>query len=296
MYPQGAFRTGPMESDHEIMDTEPPVREGKRGSVPSLQAAVMVFLLCAGLYIVGGIPLNLALGEPGLLLSQLLFMAAPPLAYVVLKGHDLRRTFQLRLPRGGQVAAGLILLVGATQLAWFLAWLQSLVMPMPEEFLESMAEFLTADSAPRFFWLLLMVAVVPAVAEEILFRGILLSGFRTRMPALAAVILTGLIFGLVHIAPETGFRIAPTAFLGMVLAWVVVVSGSLPLASFLHFLNNGAILTLVAAPASREVVMGSPDAMPPLILLPVALVAFATGVVMLRGYRAASDAHAEVRP
>jgi membrane protease YdiL (CAAX protease family) len=246
----------------------------------TLGPALLILLLVAGLYLVGGIPLQLFLGEAGIALAQILFLALPPVLLVRAWGFDLRRTFYLAWPSGRQVLGGVLFLAGGTQMAWFLAWLQGLFIPVPHEFLEMMAEFLTADSAGRFLWLLFLVALVPSVCEEVLFRGVLLSGLRSRLPAVAAVVVSGLIFGLFHLAPETGFRILPTAWLGMVLAWVVVASGSLPLVVLLHFLNNGAILALMSIPATRELVMGTEEA-PPLVLLPAAVALLVAGLVVL---------------
>lgn len=265
---------------------------GARG-LPSIRDVVLVILLAAVLYLPGAAVFMMFLGEPGLLLAQLLFLGVLPLGYVHLRKLDLRRTFSLRLPDRIQLTGGLLLLVGATVLAWFLAWLQSLVAPVPVEYLDALAEMVTADSVVRFLWLLILVAAVPSVAEEILFRGVVLSGLRARMAPMAAVVLTGVIFGLFHVAPETGFRVLPTAWLGAVLAWVVVVSRSLPLACLLHFINNGAILTLIALPASREAVMGSPDAPPPFLLLPLAVGFFVAGVVILRS---ATDDQVQYEP
>lgn len=250
------------------------------GRRPSPGAAIGLVVAVAALYVVGGIPLQLLLGETGLLLSQLLFLAVPAVLFVKLFGYDVRATLSLRMPSGSQVVAGVIVLAGATQIAWFLAWLQSFFLPVPVEYLETMAEMLTADSAWRFVQLMLLVAVLPAVAEELVFRGVLLGGLRTRMPAIAAAVVTGLVFGLFHVSPQTGFRILPTAWLGIVLAWVVIASGSLPLAMLLHLLNNGALLALAALPATRELATGTESA-PPIVLLPGALVLFVWGVVML---------------
>lgn len=250
-------------------------------SVPSPGGAVALLFLVAVLFLMGAFPLNALLGEPGLVLSQLLFLALPAVLYVVVRGHDLSRTFSLRLPSRRHLLGGLLLFLGGTPLAWFLAWLQSLVAPVPVEYLEAMAEMLTADSVSRFLWLLFMAAAIPALCEEVLFRGTLLSGLRNGLPTAVAVVLSGIIFGLFHVSPETGFRILPTAWLGILLAWVVVASGSLPLAILLHFLNNGAILALMALPLTREMVSGTDDA-PPLLLVVGAFVALIMGVRLLR--------------
>jgi hypothetical protein len=108
------------------------------------------------------------------------------------------------------------------------------------------------------------------VAEEVLFRGVLLSGLRSRLPTTAAIVLSGIVFGFFHLTPETAFRFLPTAWLGILLAWVVVASGSLPLAVLLHFCNNALILVLTAIPAV-EGRANDPDVMPPLAILPFAV-------------------------
>jgi sodium transport system permease protein len=253
---------------------------GLEGTTPSIRSAVGLVVLVAFLYLVGGIPFQLAFGEVGLLLSQLLLMGLPPVLYCVIRDYDLVRTFSIRLPTASQLAGGLVLLATGLVIAWFLAWAQSLVTPVPTEYMEAMAAFITADSPARFLWLIALVAVVPAISEELVFRGVLLSGFRSRAPAWAAVILTGLLFGLFHLSPATGFRVLPTAWMGMVLAWVVIASGSLPLAILLHFVNNALIVVLASAASTRGFVTDTETA-PPFLLLALALAGFAWGLILL---------------
>lgn len=60
---------------------------------------------------------------------------------------------------------------------------------------------------------LLIVAVVAApIVEEMVFRGLVLRGFRSRLPAVAAVGLQGFLFGLAHVDPVRG-----TGNIGLVL-------------------------------------------------------------------------------
>jgi membrane protease YdiL (CAAX protease family) len=186
---------------------------------------------------------------------------------VHLGGFELAAVLSLRTPSLAEVGAGVALLLGGLQLAWFLAWLQGLFIPVPVEYLEAMADTLRADSVGRLFWLLFLAAIVPSVAEEVLFRGVFLSGLRSRLPTTAAIVLSGIVFGFFHLTPETAFRFLPTAWLGILLAWVVVASGSLPLAVLLHFCNNALILVVTAIPAV-EGRANDPDVMPPLALLP----------------------------
>jgi sodium transport system permease protein len=233
--------------------------------VPGPGLAFLLLLTVAVLFVSGGVALQLLLGEVGLILAQLLLLLLPVLLLVKLGRFDARTTLSLRRPPPGSVSGGMLFLVGGLQVALVLAWLQSLVMPVPVEYLETMSELLSADSVLRFLWLVLLAALVPAVAEETLFRGVVLSSLVGRLPTAAAVIITGTVFGLFHLTPETAFRFLPTAWLGMLLSWVVVLSGSLPLAMLLHFLNNAAVLALSTIPATAEQMNAVEDQPPPVL-------------------------------
>ena len=268
------------------------VEESRKSGLPSPRAVVLLAVAAALLFMFGGFPLHILLGEGGLLLSQILFLLLPALVFLQAGGYDLKRCLPPRMPGIGEVLSGVLLLAGGVGVAWFLAWAQSWFIPVPVEYLETLEGILTAETVSRFLWLLLLVAVVPAVAEEVLFRGAILSGFRSRLPDAGAVILAGLLFGVFHWSPETAFRILPTVWLGILLGWVVVVARSLPLSMILHFINNAAILTLVAIPFTREAFMAA-EQRPPLILLPVALILLALGA---RGIRAAARPPVEETP
>ncbi len=249
--------------------------------IPGPGAAIVLLLIVAALFLIGGLPLQLLLGEVGLLLAQVVFLLLPVVVFIR-RGHfDPRRTLSLRLPSSSQLLGGVVFLAGGLQLALVLAWLQGLVMPVPVEYLEAMSGMLEADSVRRYLWLLILAAVLPAVVEEALFRGVLLSAFRERLPTAWAVIGVGVVFGLFHLTPETAFRFGPTAWLGIVLAWVVVASGSLPLAMLLHFLNNAVVLTITAIPGTSDRALPPVEQGPPLLLLLGGTLLFILGLRLL---------------
>jgi membrane protease YdiL (CAAX protease family) len=257
--------------------------EGGRAT-PGARGALWLLLVVALLFLFIGVPLQIALGEVGLVVSQLGLLLVPALLFVRLGGYDPVRTLSLRLPTMRQLAGGLLVLLGGVQIAWLLTWVQSLFVEVPTAYLEAISTALTADSVERFVQLLLIAAALPAVAEEVLFRGVVLSGFRSRFPTVVAVLAVGLVFGVFHLTPQTAFRFLPTAWLGVLLAWVVVVSGSLPLATILHFANNATILAATAFPQTRERV-AEPDQAPPFLLLPFAFAALYWGLRLVRSRR-----------
>ncbi|MGE5235037.1 MAG: ABC transporter permease subunit [Acidobacteriota bacterium] len=132
--------------------------------------------------------------------------------------------------------AGLLTAVGVFRLA-------SLVIPVPAKLLESFDRALLPAGIP-FWQVLVLLSVLPAICEEIAFRGLLLHGLHRRLRPAAVVVVVGAVFALFHVAL---FRLAPTAFLGLILASVTLLTGSIFPAMLWHGLNN--LLGLLAGRA-----------------------------------------------
>ncbi len=94
---------------------------------------------------------------------------------------------------------------------------------------------------------LVALALIPAVCEELFFRGYLLTSLRTGMATPLAIVLSGCLFGLFHvIVMESLFfeRFVPTCFLGIILGWVCYRTGSVLPGMLLHSLHNGLLLSV----------------------------------------------------
>lgn len=84
-----------------------------------------------------------------------------------------------------------------------------------------------------------VVCVAPFV-EELVFRGVLLSGLASRLHTGWAIVASAIVFGCVHL-PDFGFAWYPIPALvvmGLALAWMRVRSGSLWPSITLHATNN----------------------------------------------------------
>ena len=91
----------------------------------------------------------------------------------------------------------------------------------------------------RVLLALLVVCVAPIV-EELVFRGVLLSGLANRMRVGWAIVASAIIFGCVHL-PDFKFEWYPVpalVLLGLVLAWLRVRTRSLWPSITLHATNN----------------------------------------------------------
>jgi sodium transport system permease protein len=252
-------------------------------TVPEAGTVAVFTALVAVLFFLGAIQLQVGLGERGLLIAEWLLLFVPAAAFVGLGGFDVRRTLSLRTPSVRGVLGGVTLIAGAVPVVWLIGWLQTFVLPVPWELLEGLEELVTADTPGRLAWLLLLLAVTPAVCEEVVFRGVLLGGTRRLAPG-RFIVLNGLVFGAFHLSFETVIRFLPTATLGIVIAWAVWRTGSIWVGALMHFLNNGTIVVLASTPGLRDL-FSDPDAPPPLWLVPLAAVALAIGVRTLLGER-----------
>ena len=109
-----------------------------------------------------------------------------------------------------------------------------------------------------FFYVMILIgvlAVVPAVAEELAFRGVVLGALLRRMQAPGALVLQALLFALLH---GSLFRLLPTFALGLLLGLLTLRTRSLWPAMLAHALNNGILVVLDRAAPSAVVALGSP--------------------------------------
>jgi sodium transport system permease protein len=145
-----------------------------------------------------------------------------------------RQTLSLRAPRPMAWVAVLLGAPSALVVGQMLFRATSRFLPVPEEALREFVEQILPADAP--WWkLALLLVVIPAVVEEIFFRGIVLNGLSGRRVAVA-VLGSALAFGIYHVS---FFRLLPTAFLGVLLALTTLWSGSIFPSMLWHALNNG---------------------------------------------------------
>ena len=90
---------------------------------------------------------------------------------------------------------------------------------------------------------IIVAALFPAVCEELLFRGYILSNANLGVGSVRAVFLTGFLFSLYHGSPaQTIYQF----ICGCVFALIAVRSGSVLPTMLAHFLNNAVIVILEA--------------------------------------------------
>lgn len=182
-----------------------------------------------------------------LLIQQIVIVATPALLMGIMLTTSMRETFRLRMPRPGMllIAAALpcVLHPLSVELQYSLSWFFPPLPPNAERALK------TLSSGDHAWWLVLLAfAFVPAVCEELAFRGFILSGFNSTGRAWLAIVLSSLAFGITHMIPQQVFN---AGLLGLALGLIVIRGGSLYPAIAFHFVFNALALVharLGAAP------------------------------------------------
>lgn len=94
---------------------------------------------------------------------------------------------------------------------------------------------LRADDVFEMAFVFFIVAVIPAVSEEVMFRGYVQKSFELKMTPVKATLITAVFFGLYHFNP---YGIIPLILLGIFFGYATYKTNSIIVPMVLHFLNN----------------------------------------------------------
>ncbi|MFP6769652.1 MAG: CPBP family intramembrane glutamic endopeptidase [Planctomycetaceae bacterium] len=120
--------------------------------------------------------------------------------------------------------------------------------------------------------LVFVLAVLPAIGEELVFRGVIGRGLVARFGVVPGVLVTSMLFALVHVHPAHALSVFP---LGVLLHVLYLSSRSILAPILLHFLING--WAAVVTKLGEQMGMGSLEATQ-VILWPVLLTAVVASV------------------
>lgn len=172
------------------------------------------------------------------------------------------------------IGSALVGLGAWAAVATFSEW----VLPVPKHLVEELRKSLVPQDGGRgLFATLGLVALSPAVCEEMLFRGPILRGLRSRLDPAAAVVLTGVLFGLFHLDL---YRLIPTTILGIALGHITYRSRSIAPAMLAHFCNNATLIILARAGLDQRMESLNHRALALIVLASIALTA--AGIVLVR--------------
>ena len=180
-------------------------------------------------------------------ISQVVCIALPALLMtVLLAGRPLKTLLLDRAPNGAVCAAAISLAVCVHPLgAQLVAWIRK-VYPISQDVLDFTHAVARSLQEAPYAWLpFVLVAVLPALCEEVAFRGFILSGLRHVGSKWWAIGLSAVMFGIAHTIVQQSLA---AAALGLVLGYLAVQSGSLVPCILFHITYNGLMLAAARLP------------------------------------------------
>ncbi|MDD2981579.1 MAG: type II CAAX endopeptidase family protein [Hespellia sp.] len=201
---------------------------------------IILLIICAlELFVISPF-LSRYMGLYGTFLSEVILLGLSVLT-VVVSGSRMKDAFPLRAPTAAKTVGTLLLWFGTFLVVMILTLIITAL--FPQQMTATSAGLGNAFTSVPFTLSLFIVAVTPAICEEAVFRGVVVHSFSS-MNKWVIIVLTGLIFGAFH---GSIWRFVPTAFLGMVLAYVVLETENMLYNGLFHCVNNAAPIILLYA-------------------------------------------------
>lgn len=206
----------------------------------TVTGANIVFLIFAVIFLVYQIVSAMILGGDFftkniylvVLINEYIVIALPVIVYLLIKKANFKETFRIRKLKPLHALLVFFISVAAYPVAMmlnnimvyflqFIGNIPSQPIPIPQ----NISELLVG---------ILVIAVSPAICEEMLHRGLLLSAYEIR-GSMKAVVITALFFGVFHF-DLTNF-LGPI-FLGLLIGYYVIRTNSIFAGVLAHFTNN----------------------------------------------------------
>lgn len=174
-----------------------------------------------------GILVNMSTNE-SLILSQILILFPVGIYLLITKTNPIKL---IRFKRIDIATIGMVVLLTLTLMP-----LITFINVLSMLFSKNMVMDLSAEMASNSFLLnLVLMAVVPAISEEFVFRGVLFHTYR-KSSVLYGAVISGVVFGLMHL----NFNQFSYAFvLGIIFALILEATGSIYATMIAHFVING---------------------------------------------------------
>lgn len=209
-------------------------KEFKEGIKPSITDGALIYTISLIALIYIGSFMQLYWGTIGLIATEVMILLIPVLYAIYIKA-DIKNTFSLRMIKIRYILGSIIVWFGGYLIINITTQILLSLFPEGADVLQAVNSSVMMDS---FIASLVVVALIPAICEEVLFRGFLLSSFKgkSKKSKIWAIIIVGILFGIMHL---NFIRIVPTAMLGILFAYSALATKSIWTSVFMHFLNNG---------------------------------------------------------
>jgi membrane protease YdiL (CAAX protease family) len=186
-------------------------------------------------YLVAGLFLQASLGLGGIFINQVFFLALPTALISEAKGLGLEEWPAWKVPHLREIIATILIMLLLSVLVSQLVSLQNAFWPLPEKVEIFYQKLITIKSWPDGLVRVFVLAMTPAVCEEILFRGLIQPSWVAKFGKGWGMVLTNLAFAFAH---GNLWHFHFYFILGFSLSYLMEWRGCLWLPILGHFINN----------------------------------------------------------
>ncbi|MDD2228516.1 MAG: ABC transporter permease [Candidatus Cloacimonetes bacterium] len=211
----------------------------------------------------------------GLVQTQLGIIFIPVFLVLRLLKQKKNDILRFKAPKIKELLLIPFIAIPAAIIVSILSQLINYIFPFPPAYLEALSKLFTMDK--NMAKVFLIMAVLPGVCEELMFRGFMIRFFE-KYGNKIAVIISALLFAAFHLDP---FRFVPVLLLGLLLGYLTVRSGSIVNSMLSHTINNGLALVLVTYGSSKwlKPIVSGEDTLHYWVVIPALLIF--TGAIYL---------------
>lgn len=198
-----------------------------------------VFILVIVVMLFVAAPIQMAFGMYGVALTEVILLLLAIIPAIVFKAN-LKEVFPLRKPLLREILGVLLIWAGSYVAVILLTLIIGYF--FPQGLTEVSSGLQNVFTSVPMWIAFIIIAVMPAICEEALHRGLILSSLGSVNNKWLRVLYMGIIFGIFHL---DSVRFLPTAILGMALSYVMIETRNMILPIIFHFVNNG-LATLIS--------------------------------------------------
>jgi sodium transport system permease protein len=226
-------------SGEEVLDKSSDI--GTAGGGMSKGGVFIAFALLLVVYMVAGGYLQSRDLVSGLVYSQIFILGGFSALMYFNSKSSFRSFFRIQIPGIKYLFAAVFIGLTARYPISLVTEQLSYLFPVPDilsnfDILGTTIGSLSLTSA------IMVIAVLPAVFEEAVFRGAIFSSLEKKYSKAGLSVITGILFGIMHL---NIFNLFETSILGVLFGIITIYSGSILPAVAAHFVNNAFSVTVM---------------------------------------------------
>jgi sodium transport system permease protein len=175
------------------------------------------------------------------LIIQLGMMLGPALIMATILCRSITKAFRLGIHSWSDLIASAMLAVALHPTYSLFAAAVSTEFKLGTETTELLQQFDGMLVAAPVYGVLLVLALIPAICEELVFRGFVFSGLQRNEGHVRAILVSAFLFGLSHGVLQQSIS---ASVMGILLGWLAYKSGGVVCTVVFHFIHNSISLLL----------------------------------------------------